>query len=75
MRCGDCLGGHEVVGVHSLPGGCAHEGGAGEAEDFSFNLKVGTIGNFYIKKTDLNNLVTREGCRWLQKLLCQDSKS
>lgn len=50
------------------------EGGAGEAEDFLFNLKVGTIGNFCIKKTDLN-LVTREGCRWLQKLLCQDSKS
>ena len=33
------------------------EGGAGEAEDFLFNLKVGTIGNFCIKKTDLNNLV------------------
>lgn len=50
------------------------EGGAGEAEDFLFNLKVGTIGNFCIKKTDLN-LVTCEGCRRLQKLLCQDSKS
>lgn len=34
------------------------EGGAEEAEDFLFNLKVGTIGNFYIKKMDLNNLVT-----------------
>ena len=51
------------------------EGGAGEAEDFLFNLKVGTIGTFCIKKTDLNNLVPREGCRWLQKLLCQESKS